>query len=966
MVSSVLPALVLFFVAQGPLAPEAEKATFALADPELVVELVAREPDVVSPVAIAWDEHGDLFVVEMTDYPLGPPSGRIRRLRGFAGDGRFRSVNIFAEGLAFPTSVLPWRGGLLVSAAPYIWFLKDDDGDGVADQRRVLLMGFAEGNQQLRVNGLHRGLDGLVYGANGRGNGTLRGPEDRAERAIVIDQHDFRFRPDSIFVEPIAGFSQFGLAMNDRGERFPSWNTVPVRHVVLEERHVARLGPSDGSRTVAEIISLADVQVFPRSQAPQTFNRESVRAFNASCGTTIYRGDALGRAYQGNVFVGESLMNLVHRRILKTRGVTYAAERGEEGEEFLAASDGWFHPVNFATGPDGALYVVDLYRRWVEHPDYVPTDSRGGVDWREGANHGRIWRVRRKSGALGAWPDLSALDTSGLVAALDSPNGWVRDTAQRLIEERDKDDARHLLQAMAREGKTSPGRFHALWALSNLRLLDSETLVAALSDPSPDVREQALRLCDNRVSEGEEALCRTGRALADDPEIRVRFRTALALSGLAGEATQAAFASILRRDAGDEWVRRAVVGGLRRGEISFLELLIRDEPAWLSAPDEGQLWVLRALGERVGSRGDEGALGDILPWIGKSSGQTLAPGSLAVLAGVVEGLRLLGRPISSLLEHPPKMLANAVDGLAHVLDRLPAVVRGGTGAERGLALEILIAARPKVAAELLPELFEPGIPRELQLAAARSLAGLDDEHVSRVALERLDAMPTEIRRAVISSLGQSRNQAIVLIEAIEEGRVSRSELDSAMRVALEQIADPSVRKRLDAVLGAVDGDRVEAVKRFRAEIAGLEAQGARFDAHRGADVFARQCSSCHQLGTKGHAVGPSLAGVAGRPRDALIDDLLNPSREVSSDFRSFVAMTKAGLLRTGLLVADRPSGVLLRGPDGEESLTPRGEIESLRMTDKSLMPEGLEQQLTPRDVGDVIEFLRRADPALLP
>jgi putative heme-binding domain-containing protein len=227
-------------------------------------------------------------------------------------------------------------------------------------------------------------------------------------------------------------------------------------------------------------------------------------------------------------------------------------------------------------------------------------------------------------------------------------------------------------------------------------------------------------------------------------------------------------------------------------------------------------------------------------------------------------------------------------------------------------------------------------------------------------------MPTEIRRAVISSLGQSRNQAIVLIEAIEEGRVSPSELDSAMRVALEQIADPSVRKRLDAVLGAVDGDRVEAVKRFRAEIAGLEAQGARFDAHRGADVFARQCSSCHQLGTKGHAVGPSLAGVAGRPRDALIDDLLNPSREVSSDFRSFVAMTKAGLLRTGLLVADRPSGVLLRGPDGEESLTPRGEIESLRMTDKSLMPEGLEQQLTPRDVGDVIEFLRRADPALLP
>jgi putative membrane-bound dehydrogenase-like protein len=953
------------FAAQGPLSPEEERASFELADPELVVELVASEPDVASPVAIAWDERGNLFVAEMTDYPLGPPSGRIRLLRGYQGEGRFRKTTLFAEGLAFPTSVLPWRGGILVSAAPYIWFLKDSDGDGVADERRVVLMGFGEGNQQLRVNGLHRGLDGLVYGANGRSNGSLRGPEDPPPRAIVINQHDFRFLPDSIFVEPIAGFSQFGLAMNDRSERFPSWNTVPVRQVVLEERHVARLGPSDRSRTVAEIIPLADVQVFPRSLAPQTFNRESVRAFNASAGTTIYRGDALGPAYAGNVFVGETLTNLVHRRILKPRGVTYSAERGEQGREFLAAADGWFHPVNFATGPDGALYVVDFYRRWVEHPDYVPRESRGGIDWREGADRGRIWRIRRKSRALEPWPDLAALDTARLVETLDSPNGWMRDTAQRLIEEQAKDDARRLLGAMVRKCKTPAGRFQALWALRNMQLLDTETLLAALGDGSSEVREQALRVCEGRLGEGEGALRRAVLALAGDPEIRVRLRVAIALAGLEDEASRASLAGILQRDAGDEWVRRAVLGGLGGEELAFLDLLVREDPSWLTEPGDGRVWVLRSLGERMGA-GDDLVLGGALRWIVRSGDGGVIPGRLALLAGLVEGMRRTGRSLAELIQRTPESLGPALRGLEAMLDGAERVLESGRGPGRVLALEILIAARPEVAAGLLPRLLRPEVSEEEQRAAARGIALLDREDVSRRALEGLDTLSTRTRRAVLGALGQSPAQAMVLVEAVESGDVSPAELDPALRAVLSQLPDADLRKRLDAVLGALDQDRALAVKRYQQAIAEQERQGIRFDAKRGGALFARHCTSCHQLGTKGHAVGPSLAGVGGRPRDALIDDILNPSREVSADFRGFVAFTKAGQMRSGLLAADGPSGVLLRGPDGEETFTARGELESLRMTDQSLMPEGLEQQINPTELGDLIEFLRRADPALLP
>src|SRR5438874_1138060 len=157
----------------SPLAPQQELATFHFADPNLTAELVASEPDIVAPVAIAWDADGRLFVAEMTDYPSGPISGRIRVLKDRDGDGRYERATIFADKIAFPNGVMPWNGGLLVTAAPDILFFKDTNGDGHAPERRVLLTGFAEGNQQLRVNGLYWGLDNWSYGANGRSDGEV-------------------------------------------------------------------------------------------------------------------------------------------------------------------------------------------------------------------------------------------------------------------------------------------------------------------------------------------------------------------------------------------------------------------------------------------------------------------------------------------------------------------------------------------------------------------------------------------------------------------------------------------------------------------------------------------------------------------------------------------------------------------------------------------------------------------------
>src|SRR5881396_2289751 len=264
----------------SPLAPHEELTTFHFADPNLAAELVAAEPDVVAPVAIAWDADGRLFVAEMTDYPSGPVSGRIRKLEDRDGDGRYELAVVFADRIAFPNGVMPWNGGILVTAAPDILFFKANDHDGNADERRVVLTGFAEGNQQLRVNGLHWGLDNWIYGANGRSDGEVRWSNDTNAKekaapaeAVSIRRRDFRFRletgegrhvavPDksgpptrlpSRQFEAIAGHSQFGCAHDDWGNRFPVFNNIPIRHVVIEQRYLERQPVLAGIDTVVPV-----------------------------------------------------------------------------------------------------------------------------------------------------------------------------------------------------------------------------------------------------------------------------------------------------------------------------------------------------------------------------------------------------------------------------------------------------------------------------------------------------------------------------------------------------------------------------------------------------------------------------------------------------------------------------------------------------------------------------------------
>jgi putative membrane-bound dehydrogenase-like protein len=405
------------------LSPDAALKSMELADPSLRIELVAVEPLVESPCAIAFDEGGRVFVAENRGYPntAQPPAGRVALLEDTDGDGRMDKRSTFAEGLTFPNGVLPWRGGVIVTCAPDVLFLKDTDGDGRADERRILLTGFeTKGSTQLRVNCPTVGPDGWIYLAAGLSGGSITSP-DHPERPPLKMTADVRFNPDTLEVENVDGRSQYGMSFDGAGRRFICMNRIQVQHVVLDSKSLRRnplLAFSDTVQNCPELVpnglmhsTAGAARLYPISSNITTADSHQ-GFFSAACGVTIWRDGSLPPSYRGQAFSCDPTGNLVHADRLVPQGVTFAAVSMFDKREFLASRDDWFRPVFLASGPDGALYVVDMYRKVIEHPDYLPEEVRKRTDFESGKAMGRIWRVRgtgsaaEKSESLSPAPNL--------------------------------------------------------------------------------------------------------------------------------------------------------------------------------------------------------------------------------------------------------------------------------------------------------------------------------------------------------------------------------------------------------------------------------------------------------------------------------------------------------------------------------------------------------------------------------
>ena len=577
-----------------PLTPE-ESAAAMRPRPGFTVALVAAEPLVVDPVAFDWDASGRLWVVEMRDYPLGmdgkgKPGGVLKRLTDENGDGTFDTAAVFAEGLPFPTGLHQWRNGVIVSAAPDILFLADSDGDGRADVRKVLFTGFTEGNQQHRINGFDWGLDGWLYGANGDSGGRVGAVELPAGGAapkrepVNISGRDFRFQPDTGEFEPESGATQHGRHRDDWGNWFGNNNPAWLWHYALEDRYIRRNPRLAVKTTKQPLANYADNKrvftAYPPAAAPIRFNQPQSLGFVTSANSaTPYRDTLFGPAFDGSVFISEPVHNAVHREVLAPDGATFTSRRAEDehDREFVASTDVWFRPTMLKTGPDGALYVADMYRFVLEHPEWIAPETQTRLDLRAGADKGRIWRIAPEGAKLRATPNLAALDNTALAAALDSPNGWQRDTAQRLLIERNARDTAPAIRKLATSAQDAKVRVQALATLATLGVLEAGDVRTALRDSHPRVRENALR-CAERLalsSANNRGLLDALLACGDDPEFPVRRQLALTLGEFRdrdGDTVLAALTRLAARDGDSAQMRTAILSSLRPDDALFTEL----------------------------------------------------------------------------------------------------------------------------------------------------------------------------------------------------------------------------------------------------------------------------------------------------------------------------------------------------------------------------------------------------------
>ncbi len=957
--------------APGPLSPKDEQATFRVPQ-GFKVELVASEPDVVDPVAMCFDERGRLFVCEMRGYPNGgvgsgdEKRGQIQCLEDRDGDGDFETRTTFAEGLRFPMGLQPFNGGLIVAVAPDILYLQDTDGDGKADTRTVLYTGFNLANIQQMVSSLQWGLDNWVYGCAGNDGGTIRSPQVPEMSPVSLRNRGLRFRPGVPgSLEPTSSGGQYGLTADEFQHWFTSTNSQHLRQIVLPDHYLRRnpfLPVSAVTLDIAEHGAAAKVfRISPFE--PWRVERTTRRAgspdakrfpptelipggfITSACSPLIYTADLFPAKYHGHNFVCDPANNLIHCEALFDKGALFTARRIDAEREFLASTDNWFRPVHLTLGPDGAIYVLDFYREAIETPLSLPEDIKKQLNL-ESRGRGRVWRIAPESFHAAKMPDLSTMKPEQLVAQLSSKNAWMRITAQRLLIERKEFAVAPSLRALLLISKGTPGRANVLWTLEGLNALQPNDVLEALDDPLAGNREQGLRLAEPFFAAQAE-LRERAMKLTDDPSPRVRFQLAFTAGELPPQDAATVLASILTRDESDTWTVTACLCSASHCALPMIEKL---------AAGKGTTPILARLAAMIGARGNESEIIQVLSVI--AAGETNEDVASALFQGLGQGMSNTKLHLSTWMASPPEKAKAVVSRLNARLVKAAATMQdnsAGVG-ERIAAVRLLALAPFDLAGPALATGLKPSVSADLQLAAIRALSSHSNPQVSVLLLGEWSGYSPTVRREVLEALFARPERVLQLLDAVEKKQVAIAELDPARVQQLRTYPTPTVRWRAVAVLKATfNADRAKVVAEYAPA---LELKG---DPMKGRAVFKQHCSACHKLDGVGFDVGANLlAALPNKSGEDLLTAVFDPNREVDPRYVSYQAITADGRVLTGVVSLEAPTSVTLRRADGAEDTILRANLESLRSTRLSLMPEGLEKQMAKQDVSDLLAYLRTA------
>jgi putative membrane-bound dehydrogenase-like protein len=911
--------------------------------PNLEVQLVASEPLIEDPVNFEWGADGSLWVVEMHDYPTGvngKPAGIIKKLKDNNGDGVYDEAVVFLDKLNFPNGLIPWRDGVIFSAAPEIVYASDSDGDGHADKKEVLFTGFIQGNQQHRINGFEIGLDNWIYGANGDSGGDI--VSKKTGKRVNIRGRDIRFNPDTGELQTVSGGTQFGRRHDDWGNWFGGANYTWGWNYYVQEHYLAR-NPNLAVRSTYRPYSTDPDggRVFPISRVQQRFNDVGMAGHvTSACSFAPYRDEIFEGDFQNSIFISEPAHNLVHREVLVPDGVSFNSHRAtnEQTNEFLASRDPWFRPTTIKTGPDGALYIADMYRLVIEHPEWIPADVQNRMNLRAGDDKGRIYRVKPKNKSLRPFHSLSKLAGPELARSLDSPNGWTRDTVQRLLLERQDKAAMPALRDLFLNSAKGKVRLQALCILDGLKGLDSDLLVKGLNDPISEVREHSLRLTEPALRQDHSVpmpptLLQAFLSKVNDPEIRVRYQLCFSLGEWDNQRAAEYLAMLALKDNDSDAIATAVLSS----SSHFPELLLE---RLLSSTTQKSDKLIQTLTKQVAQNDSalEGFASKILN--GAADDKTKVQILGAVLRNSVSGQAYSSPQWQAFFEKTRSLLK---DSAAPEPLRKSAIYLVGIQKEKSEDDSKLLSAL--ITSENSPELQEAAITRLGEIKAPK---------VARDILNRFSQASPKIRNSILALLLRREEWVSELVNQLEDGAILAIDVGPTVQQQLLSQSSTKLRKRAEKVFAATssNANRNKLVDNNIDQIRQLSG-----NLDHGRTLFDANCATCHKAGNIGFGAGPNLAMLYDRGPEQIVTAILDPNRAVEDKYRNYTIELKNGEQLSGILLNESGNSITLMTITGTEQPILRREISSMKTDNRSMMPEGFESILKPQDISDLIAFL---------
>ena len=778
---------------------------------------------------------------------------------------------------------------------------------------------------------------------------------------IQVGSRDFRIQPDTGLIEPQSGPSQYGRNRDDWGNWFGVQNSHPLWHYVLADHDIRRnpyFAPPDPRQ---QVVVPKNPLVYPAKKPQKRFHSftESGR-FTSACSRTLYRDRLLfgdGDDHLQHAFTCEPFHNLVQHNLIINDGVSFRAERSPDEKEidFFASADRWCRPVMARTGPDGALWVVDMYRYMIEHPQWLPQEGQDELrpHFRAGDHAGRIYRIVPTGTPRKPPSRLDDLDTAQLIEQLGSANGWTRDMAQRLLVRRAPlpTDCVAALENALRTGRQPLRRLHALCTLDGVAAIRPESLSVATRDWHAGVRRQALRIaahCEINVSDLV--------TMIDDPDAKVRLQLASTLAAFDSPLAGRSLAE-LGMSSTSPFTTAAVLSSLNRANVGFVlseSLRIVDAETPGKASDERRATRIAFLSEvfvQVVAMGDNRQIAEVVGRATTPRDGNYVDWQRDVLADVLDALkRRSWSPRRQLDDMRRDMLCDAIRDARSVCqdERVSPAIRG-TAAR-------LLLREPERRGEdlkLVSQLLVPRSPDALQQAIVAHVASDLDPGIAEMLLAGWKSHSPTLRSQILSTLASRDNWVKALLDGLVSGRVSTADIDAVMRQRLLATKSPEIQAGFRKSFSLTSTpDRAAVLARYNESLrlAGMAARGKM--------VFGKKCVNCHRHEDVGYEVGPNLVSLTDKSPQTLLASILDPSAAVEAKYVNYILSTDGGRIVTGILAAETASSITLLAADGKQEVILRNEIDELQSTGKSLMPDGLEKELSPQDVADIIEYLR--------